>query len=312
MSARELLAVLTVGLGAAAVAAVLVPRPPRLRHRVRPYAIVARTALGHAPDAGSGAGQFDASASGLDGVLREPVRALFARVSCLLERRGDEQLARMLRQAGHSHMTTDEARVRQLGQACAVAAVAAAAVAVLARVPLAALLAGAAGFMIGLTRWRRTMERAIEARAARLRLELYTVNQLLAMHARTGAGVMQAVQRIVDRGRGVFVSELADVLTWTRSGMGEAESLRRAAELTAEPSAARTYHLLAAGVERGVDLAAGLLALSEDIRDARREQLHKDAVKRRAAMLVPTIGILAPIMLLFIAAPLPSIVLGHH
>jgi hypothetical protein len=52
--------------------------------------------------------------------------------------------------------------------------------------------------------------------------------------------------------------------------------------------------------------------LSEDIRDARREQLHKDAVRRRAAMLIPTIGILAPIMLLFIAAPLPSIVLGHR
>ena len=69
--------------------------------------------------------------------------------------------------------------------------------------------------------------------------------------------------------------------------MGEAEAFRRAAELTPEPSAARTYQLLAAGVERGVDLGGGLLALSEDIRDARREQLHKDAVRRRAAMLVP-------------------------
>ena len=29
-------------------------------------------------------------------------------------------------------------------------------------------------------------------------------------------------------------------------------------------------------------------------------------------MLVPTIAILAPIMLLFIAAPLPSIVLGYR
>jgi hypothetical protein len=55
-----------------------------------------------------------------------------------------------------------------------------------------------------------------------------------------------------------------------------------------------------------------LLALSGDIRDARREQVHKDAVRKRAAMLVPTIAILAPIMLLFIAAPLPSIVLGYR
>jgi pilus assembly protein TadC len=156
------------------------------------------------------------------------------------------------------------------------------------------------------------LERAVEARAAQIRLELYTVNHLLAMHVRTGAGAMQAVQRIVQRARGAVAEELADVITWTRSGMPEGEAFRHAAELTPEPSAARTYQLLAAGVERGVDLAAGLLALSEDIRDARREQLHKDAVRRRAAMLVPTIAILAPIMLLFIAAPLPSIVLGHR
>jgi hypothetical protein len=123
---------------------------------------------------------------------------------------------------------------------------------------------------------------------------------------------MQAVQRLVVRGRGAVVAELRDVLAWIRSGMGEAAGFRRAAELTPEPSAARTYQLLAAGVERGVDLANGLLALSEDIRDARREQIHKDAVRRRAAMLLPTIGILAPIMLLFIAAPLPSIVLGQR
>ena len=105
----------------------------------------------------------------------------------------------------------------------------------------------------------------------------------------------------------VWIARGLDVLV-----LGEAEAFRRAAELTPEPSAARTYQLLAAGVERGVDLGGGLLALSSDIRDARREQMHKDAVRRRAAMLVPTIAILAPIMLLFIAAPLPSIVLGHH
>src|SRR4029079_12290472 len=135
---------------------------------------------------------------------------------------------------------------------------------------------------------------------------------LLAMHVRTGAGPMQAVQRLVARGRGAVVVELRDVLVWIRRGMGEAGGFRHAAEGTPEPSATRTYQLVAAGVERGVDLASGLLALSEDIRDARREQLHKDAVRRRAAMLIPTIGILAPIMLLFIAAPLPSIVLGHR
>ena len=194
----------------------------------------------------------------------------------------------------------------------AYAAGAAFAAAISLRTPMMVLVAAIAGFVFGATRVRRRLERAIAQRAARIRLELYTVNHLLAMQVRTGAGAMQAVQRVVERGQGAVVAELGDVLTWTRSGMAEGEAFRRVAELTPEPSAARTYQLLAAGVERGVDLGNGLLALSSDIRDARREQLHKEAVRRRAAMLVPTIAILAPIMLLFIAAPLPSIVLGHH
>ena len=57
------------------------------------------------------------------------------------------------------------------------------------------------------------------------------------MQVRTGSGAMQAVQRVVERGRGAVVQELSDVLTWTRSGVGEAEAFRRAAELTPEPSA---------------------------------------------------------------------------
>jgi pilus assembly protein TadC len=138
------------------------------------------------------------------------------------------------------------------------------------------------------------------------------VTQLLAMHLRTGAGPVQATQRIVDRGRGAVVEELEAVLASVRNGMSEAEAFRRAAEVTPEPGAARTYRLFAAGAERGVDLAGGLRALSEDLRDARRDELRRTATKRRAAMLVPTIAVLAPIMLLFVAAPLPSIVFGHH
>ncbi len=95
------------------------------------------------------------------------------------------------------------------------------------------------------------------------------------------------------------------MLTAVRRGTAEPAAFRRAAELTPEPAAARTYKLFAAGAERGVDLAAGLRALSEDLRDARREEIRKTATKRRAAMLVPTIAVLAPVMLLFIAAPLP-------
>src|SRR5262245_19376208 len=312
MSPLALLAASAIGLGAAALAATLRPPTRRLAPRVRPYAIVARTALGHAPEPVPDIGRRPSNGSTFPRLFGPPLRAALRRVSSAIESRSDERIGRQLRQAGYTDAVPDDYRVRQVVMACVVGIVAAGAMELFLRRPVLALVAGVAGFVFGALRVRRRLERGIADRAARIRLELYTVNHLLAMHVRTGAGAMQAVQRVVDRGHGAVVEELSDVLTWTRSGMGEADAFRRAAELTPEPSAARTYQLLAGGVERGVDLGAGLLALSADIRDARREQLHKDAVRRRAAMLVPTIAILAPIMLLFIAAPLPSIVLGHR
>jgi Flp pilus assembly protein TadB len=311
MSSLDLLAASGVAIGAAGLAAVIVPPTTRLGARVRPYAVLSRSSLGHR-DMPNALATAPLTGGLLTRLFGPPLIALVARVRRSGTQRGDDKLARLLRQAGEMDRTPDEYRVRQLGEALAVAVVSAGAIGTLVRAPTVALLAGVAGFVVGLTRSRRRLEREVTSRAARIRLELYTVNQLLAMHVRTGAGPMQAVQRLVDRGHGVVVGELADTLTWIRSGMGEAAAFRRSAELTPEPSATRTYQLIAAGVERGVDLAGGLLALSEDIRDARRAQLHKDAVRRRAAMLIPTIGILAPIMLLFIAAPLPSIVLGHR
>jgi len=293
-----------VGTGAAGVAAIFRPPTRRLAARVRPYAIGARTAFGHAP-------AREQHASTLPRLFGPAVRGALTRASRIVENRSDEPLEHVLRQAG-LNLTPERFRFRQLAFACAFAAGAGSLAALTLHAPLIVLAAGAAGFVYGAARVRRGLERAVATRAASIRSELYTVNHLLAMHIRTGAGVIQAVQRVVDRSRGAVVGELREVLAWTRGGTDEADAFRRAAELTPEPSAARSYQLLAAGVERGVDLAPGLLALSNDIRDARRTELHKQAVRRRAAMLIPTIAILAPIMLLFIAAPLPSIVLGHH
>lgn len=304
-------AALAVGLAAALAARALHPPPARLGPRVRPYTLAARAGLGR-PSATLLAPPGAPVAGGTLGRLfGPPLAALVRRVGRALESRSDEQLALRLRRAGLS-TAPDEFRARQVARAAASAAAAGAVAALVLRSPLAVLAAIAGGFLFGASRARVAVERAIEERAARIRHELYTVNQLLAIHVRTGAGPLQAVQRVVARGRGVVVEELGAVLAAARGGTAEAEAFRRAAELTPEPSAARTYHLFATGTERGADLADALLALSEDLRDARREELHQAAVRRRAAMLVPTIAILAPIMLLFIAAPLPAIVLGQR
>ncbi len=170
------------------------------------------------------------------------------------------------------------------------------------------LLLVALGIFIGVTRTRGRLESAIEDRRELMKVEIYTVNQLLAMRVRVGGGVMQAVRATVARGEGEVITELEEALRLHRSGWRGSDAFRRIAELTPEPFCARTYRLLAAAEERGAELADALLSLSEDVRETRRESIRRTATKRRAAMLVPTIAILAPVLILFVAAPLPYLI----
>lgn len=311
MSALVILAACCVATAAALAARLLVPPTARLAPRVRPYMVVSRSALGR-PATALDLEVDSAPGGSLGRLFGPPFVAATRRAGRLIESRSDAHLELRLARAGLAGVSVDEHRVRQVSQGAVAAVVGGAAAAVVLRAPIGTLAVAAGAGFWGVTRARAAVDRAIEQRAQRIRLELPTVNQLLALHVRTGAGPMQAVQRVIARGHGVVVDELATALRRARGGGRESDAFRSIAAVTPEPSAARTYELFAVAVERGADLAEGLLALGDQLRETRREELRKQAVRRRAAMLLPTIGILAPIMLLFIAAPLPSIVLGHH
>jgi Flp pilus assembly protein TadB len=299
-------------LAAAGVAGLVVPPTRRLAPRLRPYTLLARARLGQSADVLAASPPAAIAGGAFGRLLGPPVATLVAQVSRVVERRNDDVLRTALTHAGLFDATPDDYRARVAAQTLLFGGSGAIfGLLVLHSAAFTLALAGC-GSVFGASRARGRVDRAVAERRERIRLELYTVNQLLAMHVRTGAGPIQATQRVVDRGRGALVDELAGVLRLVRSGTLEPEAFRRAAVTTSEPNAARTYKLFAAGAERGVDLAGGLRALSEDLRDARRDDLRKRATKRRAAMLVPTIAVLAPVMLLFIAAPLPSIVFGSR
>lgn len=313
---REALAAVATGIAVAALTGRLLPPTARLAPRVRPYTVTARSTLGRSADVRGvveeGAGLSPSTFHRLFGPLAEALARALGRV---VDHVGDEVVLVRLRQAGlfddvPEQRRAQEYRVRQLGSAAVGAAAGAAGILVVTGSTGLMALGGLAGLVFGATRWRGRVDRAIEERRRRMQIELYTVNQLLAMNVRVGGGVVHAMRRVVERGRGEVVSEFAEVLAAHRSGRRIAEALAHAASTTAEPHAARTYKLLASGAAYGADLAEGLRALSEDIRDQRTEALKRTATKRRMAMLVPIIVILAPVMLLFIAAPLPSLVFG--
>jgi tight adherence protein C len=296
---------------AAGASALVLPPTARLGHRVRPYTQVARARLRGDSDLLPDRPTRPARGT-VARVFGPPLLAATTPLTSLVDRRDDATLELALRRGGEIGVSAVDHRAQVAASVLRWSALGAAVGIVGLRSAVLTIALVALGAVCGASRARGALDRRIRERAERMRLELYTVNQLLAMHVRSGAGPIQAVQRVVDRGSGVVVDELASVLLAVRRGASEPAAFRHAADVTAEPAAARTYKLFAASAERGVDLAGGLRALSEDLRDARREEIRATATKRRAAMLVPTIAVLAPVMLLFIAAPLPSVVLGSR
>ena len=304
MSPLVILAATTTALAAGLVMRWVMPPPRRLRGRVEPYVSPTLTALATPGEVGSLRSVFGP-------ILRDLANWLGRR----LDRSGSSVTLLRLRQAGWFKGHSEEQmlfgyRMAQL-KAVALGLVVSLASGQLlgASIPVRVVLVGL-GLVFGATRTRGRLDKAIEGRRETMTVEVYTVNQLLAMRVRAGGGVIQAVKATVERGAGEVVSELEEALRLHRSGWRGADAFRRIAELTPEPFCSRTYRLLATAEERGADLASALLSLSEDVRETRRESIKRGATKRRAAMLVPTIAILAPVLILFVAAPLPYLITG--
>lgn len=158
---------------------------------------------------------------------------------------------------------------------------------------------------------RNRLERTITHRRQRMQAEVFTIAQLLAVHLRSGHGPVEAVRSVCRSGRGLVIEELRDALSWMSSGTPPAECYQRLAEQTAGPAAARLYRLLGANARSGGDIGRALLAVAEDVRSERRDDVARRAVRRRTAMIAPLLLLIAPVMILFVGAAIPYLVLGY-
>jgi len=303
------IAVAASALAAALAARVLRPPRSRLRARLGPYTIASRVALGRRP------GASDAPPSNWLGSATALTRTLATAFGRVVDAGSEEAMLLRLRQADAYRHVTEESRtahyrMRLLGVTCLGAAIGLVLGTLLQLSTPAVLVVGILGSVAGAARLRGRIDRAIAARATQARMELYTICQLLALRLQTGGGILGATAYIADKGTGVVSSDLAYALRLHRGGMRADDAFRRIASLTPEPYAARTYNLLATAEVRGTDLATAVLALGEDLQEARRDAIKRSATRKRAAMLIPIIGVMAPVMLLFVVAPVAEIVLG--
>ena len=315
LSLLEVMAALATVTFAGAVAWVLVRPYRRLAGRVRPYTTVSRVRLTRPVDV---RGTAHAGPTFGDATLRRLFLPMFERVLAsfgrLISASSTDRLALRLRQSGLYPELGDlervqEFRIRSFARSVGWAVVLGLFGLVI-EGPVFMAVFALLGFTYGVLSARGRIDKAVTERRERMRGELYTINQLIAMRTRVGGGVADAIRHVVIRGNGAFIDELAEVLRLHESGVAMSAALERAANLTSEPEAARTYSVLATAQERGADLGEALLDLSKDLRAARREELQRDASRRRLLMVIPIVVILAPIVLLFIGGPIPQIIFG--
>lgn len=311
MDVEVLAASALAGVAAAAAASRVVPVTRRLAPATRPYSQLARSRLGRPADvslvAGAGPVVSGRTVARVFGPIAASAVAMAGRVIDVAD---DTEVALRLRQAGLYELAVADYRIRQLGWAVGSAVVSGLLGVLWLQSAAGALLGMALGAVYGASRWGAQVSRTIRLRRERMRTELYTVAQLLAMMIRAGMGPGQALRTVVAEGRGPVVEELAMATRAISRGESEAVVLERLAAETPEPAAARLYRVLGSAIALGADLVEALLAVADDLRAARREDVERRATVAKFKMMFVVVGVMAPVMLLFLAFPLVRTIFG--
>lgn len=315
MDTRAIIVALLAAYLAASLAGLVVRPRPALESRLRPYVQLRRTRLGQRADV-SAALAINANLS------YGPFRRIFgpivdgfaAFISRLVDSGDEDEIARRLHHAGLTDVSPREYRISQAGRAL-LGVVGGVLVglwvgAVFGAQSFWAVVGVALGVGWGLTSARSKLNAAIEARAQTMRLELYTVAHLLTMLAKANHTPAMAIRQVITRGRGPVVEELREAQSWVAGGLTLAQAMERLSQETVEPAAARIYRILGEASQQGSDVAESLMTVANTLRAERREELERLGTRRKGAMILPTLLVMAPVVFLYVVAPIPRFIFG--
>lgn len=166
------------------------------------------------------------------------------------------------------------------------------------------LLASAAVFAAGAVLMiERRLDRAIAARRERMLAEFPTVADLTCLAATVGESVRGALDLVTSLGDGPLISELRAVIRATRTGESFADALGACSRRVGLPPFDRFVEAILTAQERGVPMADALRALAFDVREGQRREVIEEAGKKQIAMLMPVIGLILPVALIFAFFP---------
>ena len=301
-----LLAALCVA-GAVGIVAWRAAHPRRApARRVAPYTEVARARLGIPVESVPQPLVLSEAARRLLGPLAASAAGWVNRVVRVTD---TDTLERRLRQAG-TPMTVEQYRRRHV-RWTVTTPVACAALGALAGSTLLAVIFLVLGAVAGTRRMPDQLRSLTRKRTARIRSDLPTVAGLLSPKIENNKSLAVALAGLVNMGSGPVIDDLARALHSTAAGYGLAGSLELVAAESVEPSAARFYRFLATATTGGIDLPKALLEQADELRAQRREEVERAAAKRQISMVIPNLALMAPVMILFLLAPVPRMLFGN-
>jgi tight adherence protein C len=268
---------------------------PTLRERLLPY-------LGR-PEELWRADVATASVAWLPRWATSLVNALASRLAWATG--GDSSVQRRLDALGPEH-TVDQFRLEQVlwgaGSALLSAVFLAVRGDVSGRLPTSLLLVVLA-FSFGVVARDQALTRTVQRRLDRLRAELPTVIEMLAMAVGAGSSLASGIERVSKVGHGVVAAELSRVLDDTRVGLPLIPALKRMGSRNELNEMGRFVDAVVVAVERGTPLAGVLAAQAADAREAGRRALIEAGGRKEIGMMVPVVFLVLPLSVLFVLFP---------
>lgn len=149
----------------------------------------------------------------------------------------------------------------------------------------------------------QALTRSVHRRAERLRAELPTVVEMLAMAVGAGASLTSAFERVRAVGHGAMAAELGRVLDDTRVGVPLAPALQQMALRNDLNEVSRLVDAVVVAVERGTPLSDVLAAQAGDAREAGRRALIEAGGRKEIGMMIPVVFMVLPLSVLFVLFP---------
>ncbi len=176
--------------------------------------------------------------------------------------------------------------------------------------PIMALMLIVVGGAGGAIAWDRRITRAVQRRREAAAAEFPIVADLLCLAVTAGENLRGGLALVAESINGPLAEEIRWALRDARSGRTLAASLTERAVVLGEPGFERFVRSVIAATERGVAIASSLQSMAADARDLQRVALVEAAGRKQVTMLIPVVGLILPVALVF--AFFPGIVAIRH